>query len=356
MTQIPLQFCLAATLVVALVGCHAGHAEEGRATPRIEASALQATDGVKLLGGAPLCEPSALARAPWDPDVILVGDNEVDDQLFAFSLEDGSLLSQHALALPDHVRPHDLEALVAIGQDEVLLVGSHSRNKHCELKPKRHRLQSIKHSRAAGELEAGDSIDTVADGLFESAESCIAAFPASPLGEAACVALIEAQARADRRSGEEACDVFDIEGAAYVDGHVWLGLRGPLSDGQALLLRLVWPADSLRFDGVALVDLRGARVREMAVADGLLYLIAGPLEDDDEFALWSTPLSALEAGATLHPTRLRVLPDSSEGLLIEGDRALVVIDGDKGPSPWSCTVDGQQAILPLHPDASVETP
>jgi len=57
----------------------------------------------------------------------------------------------------------------------------------------------------------------------------------------------------------------------------------------------------------------------------------------------------------LVPTKLRALPPSSEGLLLTDTDALVVIDGRKGDDAQSCAVDGQQALLPLHPDSAKTT-
>ncbi|OIP28741.1 MAG: hypothetical protein AUK47_29180 [Deltaproteobacteria bacterium CG2_30_63_29] len=360
--QIPLQFRLCVLLAGLLsASCHAGHAEETHTSAPAEPAAAELAQPlsapsplvlVRPLGRPPLCEPSALARAPWDPALALVGDNELDDTLFAFSLEDGSLQGQHDLELPKGVRPHDLEAMVALGPDELVFVGSHSRNKHCERRPKRHRLQSITLA-DDGSWLPGHSIDTDADELFASLESCAAAFPAGALAQTTCTALVDARERADQ--GEKPCEALNIEGAAQVADRIWLGLRGPQLDGKALLLRLVWPTDTLRFDGVATVDLAGAGVRELAATAEQLYVISGPQQDGGEFALWSLPLTALEADTALVPTKLRALPPSSEGLLLTDTDALVVIDGRKGDDAQSCAVDGQQALLPLHPDSAKTT-
>lgn len=83
--------------------------------------------------GAAMCEPSAALVAPWDPAIVLVGDNEVKEQLYAFEVTADGLQLVKALDIPkdNGGRPRDIEALAA-SDGSVLIVGSHSRNSRCE--------------------------------------------------------------------------------------------------------------------------------------------------------------------------------------------------------------------------------
>lgn len=112
-------------------------------------------------GAFPLCEASAIVRAPWDPDVILVADNEEQGStsLYSFTWTDGRLEGMGELAMPgpNGERPNDIEALAAVG-DALLVVGSHSRNKSCEEKSRRQRLRLFRWRGAEG-LDAVVSLD-----------------------------------------------------------------------------------------------------------------------------------------------------------------------------------------------------
>jgi competence protein ComEC len=82
----------------------------------------------EFLAPRPLCEASAALAAPWDEDLVLVADNERDEQLYAFEIDDGELAAEEVLQMPARERPNDVEALARLGQ-EVVVVGSHSRNR-----------------------------------------------------------------------------------------------------------------------------------------------------------------------------------------------------------------------------------
>jgi hypothetical protein len=98
---------------------------------------------VTELGTSPLCEASAIVAAPWDPSLVLVADNEVSDRLFALTVgEDGRLGGQSTLWLPETDHPRDIEAMAVVGR-EVLLVGSHGRNRRCRRRVGRERLEIL---------------------------------------------------------------------------------------------------------------------------------------------------------------------------------------------------------------------
>jgi hypothetical protein len=117
-----------------------------------------------------------------------------------------------------------------------------------------------------------------------------------------------------------------------------------------MLLRLTPALDALRFDGVALMDLGGSGIRELAARDGTLWGIAGPpAHDPGPHEVWRVPLADLAPGARLTPGPARVrVPGSSEGMAFDGAGAIIVIDGDRGdPTEHSCKVPGRQLRVDL---------
>jgi hypothetical protein len=191
---------------------------------------------------------------------------------------------------------------------------------------------------------------------------------AQSLAEKACAAIADADAHAEQ--DEDACSrAFNIEGVASVPGpdgataRIWVGLRSPLVDGKAVLLRLR-DLTKLQFDGIALVDLGGFAVRDLAAARGALWVLAGPMADEAAAgSVWTVPVKDVTNGAQLsgrRETEFAPLPPFAEGLAIDsvkGD-AFVIIDGDTGDglgTPPTCTTDAGQVLRHL-PTASSPTP
>jgi hypothetical protein len=95
-----------------------------------------------------------------------------------------------------------------------------------------------------------------------------------------------------------------------------------------------------RFDAVVEIKLGRRGVRELVLQDGMLWGIAGPATDDgkEDYAIWSLPVEKLKDaaanGTVLEPASWHVtepaLPKSSEGLVLDGEHAIVIVDGDKG--------------------------
>ena len=287
----------------------------------------------QVLAPAPFCEASAALAAPWDESLVVVADNEREAQLYAFKLEDGGQKPDEVWQMPAKNRPHDLEALARLG-DDLVAVGSQSRNKRCEPKENRQRLRRLGLRKDGTLEETGviDSAKTWADAMGKGTKRCLAALfvsPPPPGAEAACEALVTAE----KEASEKRCQVVNVEGAfGDRDGRLWLGLRAPLAGGRAVLLRMVHGFKELRFDRVALLDLEGRGVRELAVAGDHLYGIAGPeLDADVPFALLRASLAEVLAGGepTVEILR-RDLLTSSEGLLVRAEQAYVFVDGDAG--------------------------
>jgi hypothetical protein len=299
---------------------------------------LTATSGAsgapepRVLAPPPFCEASAALAAPWDEDLVLAADNERKEQLYAFELDDGVLVPDEVWQMPAAHRPDDVEALARLGE-EVVVVGSHSRNTSCEAKGGRQRLRRLAR-RQDGTLKETGFLDSEAawkEAMMHGGERCLSSLFTSPApsgARAACAALVAAE----RDASGGRCEVLNVEGAFGAGSRLWLGLRAPLVEGRALLLRLVRGLDELRFDRVALLDLEDRGIRDLALAGDLLYGLAGPpLDAEVPFALFRADASeVLDGGEPTVEILRRDLETSSEGLLVRGGRAYVLVDGEEG--------------------------
>lgn len=330
--------------------------------PEEQETGLQAGDlkfsTPTTLGQFPLCEASGAVIAPWDPEQVLIADNE-QRALFAFALENGALREQREIPLPGGA-PRDIEALAQL-DGRILVVGSFSRNSACEQKANRARfmwvegdgeggLRELSLIRNPGALHALEDVTECLETLFES--------PAPPLAREVCEALGEAERLARTSEGEQ-CETLNIEAAVGLPaalssklsdsakagdgagesaaGRIWLGLRSPLVHGNAVLLRMSPGHDAFRFDQVVLLDLDGNGLRGLEVYEDTVLGISGPPSDSKEdFKLFSFPLSALQQAApkgnppsetALQVRSLSSLPSSSEGIVVAGDHLVVVVDG-----------------------------
>ena len=230
------------------------------------------------------CEASALL---WDGQGFVVADNEQDDRLLRF---DAAWSPAGTVALPHPIE--DIEALALAPDGGLVVVGSHSVNKKGAPQPERRRIAH----------QVG--------GAWQLVEPDLAGF-----GPA-----------------------LNIEGAARWQGAVWLGLRGPLTDGEAQLLRL--SEDLSRVTETRRLDLGGLGIRALSPQGDDLLVIAGPVEDGGQaHGLWRLSPSG-------PPRRLEpALPASAEGLAIGGDgRLYIVIDGDGKGEP--CAVPSRRQVLP----------
>jgi hypothetical protein len=308
------------------------------AAPVTAAVALQ---GIAPLGRAPLCEPSAALVAPWDSGAILVADNEIRDRLFVFTRQGEAALGEPLLLpMPSGGRPRDIEALVGVGQD-VLVIGSQSRNRNCKRRERRSRLRQLRWEADTKQLVSVHAIDAMP--VWDSAlldettcERLLFTTPSPKHAAEVCQALVGASRDPER------CETQNVEGAVALAGRVWLGLRSPLVGQRAVLLRLVWPAETLKFDAVSLIDLGGDGVREMTMdAEGSVWGISGPpLDSDRAFRTWH--VSAAQFAADPTPALGPEVPTSSEGLLVTPEGILTVIDGAEGDTDEACAVPARQ--------------
>jgi len=304
------------------------------------------------LGNFPVCEPSAVTEISCpnsQEKCLLVGDNETKDSLFLFPIKAKRLQVENRQTLEiKQGEISDVEALTALGKDEVFMVGSHSRNKSCEVKENRQRFLRVQVTEKA--VIPLDSLGQTTEISSQRLIDDKALAKSKPLQKLA-KAIDQAEKSANLATGDGmACDraqTFNIEGAVYLKDKdsVWLGLRSPLvsmgGKEWAVLARLK-NLEKIQFNQVVLLDLGGRGIRDLTYHDNRLWGIAGgPGDDQDNFFLWKTPLSGLKPDAMVTPKRLaEKIPPSSEGLAISGDKAYLLVDGDRGEGP-SCQVAGK---------------
>jgi hypothetical protein len=242
---------------------------------------------------AGLCEASSLV---WDEKQqrFIVADNETPSTLFVFNAD----FSPWTTVTFDG-KVDDIEALAQPAAG-LWVVGSQSANKRAERREDRERVVLI-----------GGGAPPWAPDLHS------------------CVACEAARGKAPNDGG------LNVEGAMVRQGQLWLGLRSPLVDGKAPLLKM--NLDGRRIAELHDLDLGGLGVRELVSwRDGFL-VVAGPVADEaaDHELWWFSAPNAVGR-------RLDVkLPPSTEGLAVNAaGQAIWVTDGDgkRGecavPSRW----------------------
>ncbi len=257
---------------------------------------------IGALAGA--CEASSIL--PWEGGW-LVGDNETPGHLYQYNAD-----FTERVPLPLAAPVDDIEALAA-ADGSVWVVGSHSTNKRGERRTSRERLLRPDGTAAAIDFTA-------------------------------CSACLDARNLAPNAGG------LNIEGAAWLHGQLWIGLRSPLVRGQAQLLAL---DASGRVERILLADLGGLGVREL-VADGAGWLlVAGPVADGD------TPHSLYQMDTPdSPPIRLPIdLPSSTEGIARDAaqpGQLVYVTDGDG--KNGDCAPPATWGRVALPPRAVQATP
>ncbi|MGH7788556.1 MAG: DUF3616 domain-containing protein [Candidatus Binatia bacterium] len=347
-----------AIVLLAAGGVHA--AEPGAAPPQ-----------VRPLGRYPLCEASGARLVQCDSIsshvCLLVADNEQGETLFSFPTDaDGATGDGEPVELATAKgQLKDIEAIETLPDRTILLLGSHSRrswdsDKRCKLDDER---QSFGVFLRTGTVLTGALVSTDAERwkTLLSKNGCateLIAFgdvrQASRLRRDLCTALAQANELAETSAA--LCSAsLNLEGAAVLpDRRIWFGVRSPVLQGKAFVLRLK-SVKALQFDAIASLDLGGAGVRDMAAANGWLWVLAGPAADRAENGtLWKLPAASLTNGAELSPQQVTTavpLPPFSEGLAIDvaGKRAFIVVDGDAkgGKQTGKCKQDAGQLVLPL---------
>lgn len=155
---------------------------------------------------------------------------------------------------------------------------------------------------------------------------------------------------------------FDIEGIAVMSDRLWLGLRGPVLRGWAVMLELQPELDDpgiLKLKKIGdhkerylqhFLDLEGLGIRDLCPWRDKLLILAGPTMDlDGPLKIFSLPQAELQTGKPfLKPQAMMELPfvnggDRAEGLTLLGNEAqelLVVYD-----APTDARLQGKNAVL-----------
>jgi len=247
-----------------------------------------------------LCDASAAARGA--DNTFLVGDDE-ESALYRFPAVGGS---PTRLRLPMEGGELDVEGSATV-PGGVWWVTSHDRGKGTTAAPSRRHL-----FRTSPDGVVQEDVTVLWTRLLAHPEL-------GPL------------LRATEGQTSKAVGGFSIE-ALHADGaHLWLGLRAPVVDGEALLVRLRNPSDP-EVDQLQRYDLGGRGWRALEPHRGVLYGVAGPPDDEGDFQLVRIDLDAgtaepvgLDFG-TLRPEGLVSLP---EGLLAISDDGKVEVDGTR---------------------------
>lgn len=301
----------------------------------------------------PLCEPSGVHALP--DGRLLVVDDEQQREAYLVTLAVGNAMpAVTPIFVP---RTKDMEAIAGVGAD-VLIVGSHSRrgDKGCTVDGRRMRavraplrddmLQAPARLSWAGRGEGAVKKKRLVADRAAFFEGC------DPQDAALCRALQEAEAAApgDARACARA---LNIEGAAVAAGQIWLGLRAPQIEGDAVLMRVpgaIDTVDRLRPEGHARLNLGGRAIRGLAADASHLYGIAGPVGDAEAgaFELFRVPIKALVPGARLTPQIVGGLPIKSEGITVLGDRLVIVTDGEAPAQDGAaCPTPGRLLVVDI---------
>jgi hypothetical protein len=290
-----------------------------------------------------VCEASAALVGPCPAAAasacLLVGDNEVRDRLFLYRLPGGrgpaGPDASSRRPVPLDVELSDIEALARTGDSGVIVYGSHSRNRHCKNRANRRLFVEL---RLTADGPARAVAPAVSTPVGVSGAELFGASPAGVLAQVAA-AFTRAEQAAERG---DCSQTLDIEGAVRVGDDVWLGLRRPLVDGHAAIVRHDPRQPSLRFEDARLLDLQGHGVRGLDLHEGFVYGLSGG-------ALWRFPSSALASSAPIAVEPVADVSLHSEGVAIHDDHAIVVQDGKQGST--ACKLDASYSVVPLQDEA-----
>lgn len=159
----------------------------------------------------------------------------------------------------------DLEGAARVGH-RIYWIGSHGRNKDGKYRPNRHRFFATE----VEETPQGPRLRSVGTPCF----SLIEAMQADP--KLAALHLDDAAALAPDSKGGLSIEAL----AARPDGSLWIGFRGPLAKGKAILVPLLNPDAILEgrppsFGSPTRLDLGGRGLRDMTWTGSEWILVAG---------------------------------------------------------------------------------
>ncbi len=166
-------------------------------------------------------------------------------------------------------------------------------------------------------------------------------------------------------------DGIDIEGLAVKGDHILIGVRRPVIDGAAIVLRAKLEIDDddmsiEKLDGerlaTCLLPLNGLGVRDLQAIGENVLVLAGPSgKDDGPFVLylWRNALAVSAASGAIPPDQVtRVVElkveegQRPEGMTLLGDgRLLIVYDGrSAGSYVLPGVVEADALTLPIAPN------
>ncbi|ART63954.1 ExeM/NucH family extracellular endonuclease [Kushneria marisflavi] len=163
---------------------------------------------------------------------------------------------------------------------------------------------------------------------------------------------------AEQNRPEMDFDGFEVEGSAYADGTLFLGLRAPIdADGRALVLPVLnaeslmasGSADGAQFGAALTLDLDGRTVRDIAPAgDGTWLISAGPANpgdddgdpDNDNFQLyrWDGAHKVEEVDLNTNANATGGTAETLSNARIHDDGSVTLdVAYDNGTTDWSDT-------------------
>ena len=321
----------------------------------------------------PVCEASAALVVPCSGGAAgtcaLVGDNEEDEEVFQYAIDaDGRLAPAEPFAISlGEAEVGDIEALAADATG-VLVIGSHSRKNSCATDDDRVAVTRLSGDPLQAEQIAGKSGFDDRKGACDSRWIALAddaPQSARALRRDFCAATAAAESAA--RPGDAAScagALLNVEGAVVIPDasgseRLWLGLRAPLVQGFAVLLRAAPFKPSgkrLGFDAIAVVDLRGRGIRELTSSGGFVWGIAGsPADSQEKSQLFRFRAERLQNGNVIGDAEMVAggeLPPTAEGLIVQPElrRAIVLLDGDTGKQDGTCRKAPQQMTITELPE------
>jgi hypothetical protein len=275
-----------------------------------------------------MCDASAVV--PTSDELFVVADDE-DNILRVYSRTQGGAPVQTLDLSPflrvDPKSPEvDLEGAAPLG-DRVYWISSHAQNKNGKNRVSRKRLFATTLSVSNGAVvlrPVGIPYVRLLTDLFR--DSRLKPFK-----------LAAAATRAPKTR-----DALNIEAlCATPDGHLLIGFRNPIPDGQALIVPLLNPAEvvegkTARFGDPLLLDLGGLGLRSLARVGDRYFLIAGAFDGAGESHLYEwkggsdTPKRLVRAElAGLNPEAIEAIPGGGLArLLVVSDDGTLKIGGE----------------------------
>lgn len=239
-----------------------------------------------------LCDASA--GVAISAETFVVADDETNI-LRVYGFEGGSqplqeLHLDQALDVDPKEPEVDIEGAARVG-DVIYWISSHARNKNGKFRESRHRFFA---TRVVG--QGVEARLEMAGRVVRDLQRAILTLP-----EARERQFSKAVTMAPKEVG-----AFNIEGlAAGPGGSLWIGLRNPIPEGKAMLLRLLNPAQmvfdgaSPRFGPSAQLELGGLGVRDLLGEGERLLILAGAHDGGGKSTLYTWE------GAAGRPTQLQ---------------------------------------------------